>query len=164
MVIDPSALLAILQDEPERRAFNELIEAAGEQRQSTASLVELSIVAEARLGAEGIRDLNLFLATAGIELVAFDAVQARLAREGFRRFGKGRHPAAEKPGTDHGFLLLHWEKPGTETGDRQKPGTDHGFLLLHSQGGNRGRTTEYSNACLRCCVRRGRAKSGTRAK
>lgn len=93
MVIDPSALLAILQDEPERRTFNELIAAAPNRRLSTAGFVELSIVIEARYGAEGIRDLDLFLETAGVELVPFDARQARLAREGFRHFGKGRHPA-----------------------------------------------------------------------
>ncbi|WP_373508255.1 type II toxin-antitoxin system VapC family toxin [Thiocapsa sp.] len=106
MVIDPSALLAILQDEPERRAFNELIEAASQRRLSTASFVELSIVIEARLGAEGIRDLDLFLATAGIELVAFDMAQARLAREGFRRFGKGRHPAGLNLGDCFSYALV----------------------------------------------------------
>lgn len=105
MVIDPSALLAILQDEPERRTFNELIEAASQRRLSTASFVELSIVIEARQGAEGIRDLDLFLATAGIELVAFDAAQARLAREGFRRFGKGRHPASLNLGDCFSYAL-----------------------------------------------------------
>ena len=105
MVIDPSALLAILQDEPERRAFNELIEAASERRLSAASFVELSIVVEARLGAEGIRDLDLFLATAGIELVAFDVAQARVAREGFRRFGKGRHPAGLNLGDCFSYAL-----------------------------------------------------------
>ncbi|WP_295438315.1 type II toxin-antitoxin system VapC family toxin [uncultured Thiodictyon sp.] len=105
MVIDPSALLAVLQDEPERRAFNELIEAATRRRLSTASLVELSIVIEARQGAEGIRDLDLFLATAAIELVPFDAVQARLAREGFRRFGKGRHPAGLNLGDCFSYAL-----------------------------------------------------------
>ena len=105
MVIDPSALLAILQDEPERRTFNELIEAASQRRLSTASFVELSIVIEARQGAEGIRDLDLSLATAGIELVAFDAAQARLAREGFRRFGKGRHPASLNLGDCFSYAL-----------------------------------------------------------
>jgi ribonuclease VapC len=105
MVIDPSALLAILQDEPERRALNELIEAASQRRLSTASFVELSIVIEARRGAEGIRDLDLFLATAGIELVAFDMAQARLAREGFRRFGKGRHPAGLNLGDCFSYAL-----------------------------------------------------------
>jgi ribonuclease VapC len=105
MVIDPSALLAILQDGPERRALNELIEAASQRRLSTASFVELSIVIEARRGAEGIRDLDLFLATAGIELVAFDMAQARLAREGFRRFGKGRHPAGLNLGDCFSYAL-----------------------------------------------------------
>jgi ribonuclease VapC len=105
MVIDPSALLAILQDVPERRALNELIEAASQRRLSTASFVELSIVIEARRGAEGIRDLDLFLATAGIELVAFDMAQARLAREGFRRFGKGRHPAGLNLGDCFSYAL-----------------------------------------------------------
>ncbi len=105
MVIDPSAVVAILQDEPERRAFNELIETATHRCLSTASFVELSIVIEARRGAEGIRDLDLFLATAGIEFVAFDSTQARLAREGFRRFGKGRHPAGLNLGDCFSYAL-----------------------------------------------------------
>lgn len=105
MVIDPSALLAILQDEPERRAFNEAIEAASDRRLSTASFLELSIVMEARLGAEGIRNLDLFLATAGIELVAFDVDQARIAREALRRFGKGQHPAGLNLGDCFSYAL-----------------------------------------------------------
>jgi ribonuclease VapC len=105
MVIDPSALLAILQDEPERRAFNEPIEAATDRRLSTASFVELSIVMEARLGAEGIRNLDLFPATAGIALVALDVSQARIARKAFRRFGKGRHPAGLNLGDCSSFAL-----------------------------------------------------------
>lgn len=105
MVIDPSALLAVLQDEPERRAFNEAIEAATDRWLSAASFVELSIVMEARLGAEGIRNLDLFLATAGIELVAFDVSQARIGREAFRRFGKGRHPAGLNLGDCFSYAL-----------------------------------------------------------
>ncbi|MGE5155355.1 MAG: type II toxin-antitoxin system VapC family toxin [Bdellovibrio bacteriovorus] len=105
MVIDPSALVAILQDEPERRAFNELIENSPNRRLSTPSLVELSIVVEARHGAEGIRDLDLFIATAEIELVPFDAAQARIAREAFRRFGKGRHPAGLNLGDCFSYAL-----------------------------------------------------------
>lgn len=46
-----------------------------------------------RVGTEGIRDLDLCLATARIDLVPFGANQARLAREAFRRFGKGDQPA-----------------------------------------------------------------------
>lgn len=105
MVIDPSALLAILQDEPERRAFNESIEAAPHCWLSTAGFVEVSIVIEARYGAEGIRDLDLFLATADIELVPVDVGQARLAREAFRRFGKDRHPAGLNFGDCFSYAL-----------------------------------------------------------
>ena len=93
MVIDTSALLAILQDEPERRAFNEAIEAAETRALSTATFVETSIVIESRYGAEGLRDLDLLIAKANIDLIAVDAEQAHGARHAFSRFGKGRHPA-----------------------------------------------------------------------
>ena len=66
MVIDTSAVLAILQDEPERTAFNARIAAADTRLLSAASLVELSIVLEARFGADGQGDLDLFLGTAEI--------------------------------------------------------------------------------------------------
>ena len=93
MVIDTSALLAILLDEPERRTFNESIEAAASRVMSAATFVEISIVIESRFGAEGLRDLDLFLERAGIELVAVDTEHAYVARRAFSRFGKGRHPA-----------------------------------------------------------------------
>ena len=59
MVIDSSALLAIFLDEPERRTFNEAIEAAETRVMSAATFVEISIAIESRFGAEGLRDLNL---------------------------------------------------------------------------------------------------------
>jgi ribonuclease VapC len=93
VVIDTSALLAILQDEPERRAFNEAIEAAESRLMSTATFVEASIVIEARFGADGLRSLDLYLRKAAIELVEVDAEQALLAREAFSQYGCGRHPA-----------------------------------------------------------------------
>jgi ribonuclease VapC len=93
MVIDTSALLAILQDEPERRRFTEAIEAAEARSISAATFVETSIVIEARYGADGLRDLDALIATAAITLVSVDADQAQIARTAFSRFGKGRHPA-----------------------------------------------------------------------
>jgi ribonuclease VapC len=93
MVIDTSALLAILQDEPERRAFNEAIEAADHRAISTATLVETSIVIEARYGAEGLRDLDQLISRAQIEIVPVDIEQAHAARRAFSLYGKGRHPA-----------------------------------------------------------------------
>lgn len=82
MVIDSSAILAILQDEPERQSFNQTIAAASERHLSAASLVEIAIVVEARFGAQGQRNLDLFLATAAIDVVPFDRQQAELARMG----------------------------------------------------------------------------------
>lgn len=80
MVVDTSALLAVLCDEPERRPFNEAIEAAESVALSAASFVETSIILETRFGAEGIRDLDYFLSLAGIEIREVDAEQAYVAR------------------------------------------------------------------------------------
>ena len=93
MVIDTSAVLAILQREPELRRFVEAIEAADSTRMSVASFVESSIVIESRYGAEGLRDLDRFISRARIELIPVDTEQGQLARSAFSRFGKGRHRA-----------------------------------------------------------------------
>ena len=93
MVIDTSALLAILLDELERRGYNELIEVSGKRLLSAASLVEAGMVLEVRGGEAAGRELDLFLHRAKFEVVPLDADQAEIARAAFRRYGKGRHPA-----------------------------------------------------------------------
>ena len=105
MVIDTSALLAVLQDEPERRRFNESIELADSRLMSAATFVEVSIVTESRFGAEGLRDLDRFVERADIELVPVDVAQARVAREAFSRFGKGRHAAGLNFGDCFAYAL-----------------------------------------------------------
>ena len=105
MVVDTSALLAILQDEPERRSFNEALESADSRLMSVATLVEISIIIESRYGAEGLRDLDLLIERAGIELVSVDVEQARAARSAYSRFGKGRHPAALNFGDCFSYAL-----------------------------------------------------------
>lgn len=105
MVIDTSALLAILQDEPERRAFNEAIEAADTRAMSMANFVETSIVIESRYGAEGIRDLDLFIERAAIDLVEVTLAQGHAARRAFARYGKGRHPAGLNFGDCFAYAL-----------------------------------------------------------
>jgi ribonuclease VapC len=105
MVIDTSALLAILQDEPERRAFNEAIESAGARAVSIANFVETSIVMEVRHGAEGVRDLDLLIERGGIELVEVSVDQGRAARRTFQRYGKGRHPAGLNFGDCFAYAL-----------------------------------------------------------
>ena len=105
MVLDTSAILAILQDEPERRKFNEAIEAAESRSLSTASFVECSMILESRYGADGIRDLDLFIAKAQVSLVPVDEEQADLARRAFRKYGKGRHPAGLNFGDCFSYAL-----------------------------------------------------------
>ena len=105
MVVDTSALVAILDGEPERRTFIEAIEAADSRHMSVATFVEISVVIEARYGAEGVRDLDRFMSRAGIELVAVDAEQGQIARGAFSRFGKGRHRAALNYGDCFAYAL-----------------------------------------------------------
>ena len=105
MVIDTSALVAILQREADRRRFIEAIEAADVRLMSAATLVEISIVIEARYGAEGLRDLDHFIGRAGIELVPVDAEHSSAARVGLGRFGKGRHRAGLNFGDCFSYAL-----------------------------------------------------------
>jgi len=105
MVLDTSAVMAILQNEPERRRFNEAIEAAETRSLSTASFVECSMIVESRYGADGVRDLDLFIAKAQVSLVSVDEDQANLARRAFQKFGKERHPAGLKFGDCFSYAL-----------------------------------------------------------
>ncbi|MDE0371990.1 MAG: type II toxin-antitoxin system VapC family toxin [Rhodospirillales bacterium] len=105
MVIDTSALVAILQDEPERGAFNEAIEAADRRSMSVVSFVEASTILETRFGPDGVRALDLVIAKADIELVPVDAEQAHAARTAFRAYGKRRHPAGLNLGDCFAYAL-----------------------------------------------------------
>jgi len=60
---------------------------------------------ETRFGSQGQRNLDLFLATAAIDVVPFDRQQAELARAAFQRFGKGRHPAGLNLGDCYAYAL-----------------------------------------------------------
>ena len=105
MVLDTSAILAILFDEAERRSFTEAIEAAEQRLLSAANFVEISMIVESRLGAEGVRALDRLLSTAGVEVATVDLAQAAAAREAFRQFGKGRHAAALNFGDCFAYAL-----------------------------------------------------------
>lgn len=93
MVIDTSALLAILFDEPERPTFTRTIAGAGRCLLSVATHLEASIVIEARLGPAGTQELGFLLDRAAVEFVPVDADQVHQALHGWRLYGKGRHPA-----------------------------------------------------------------------
>ena len=105
MVIDTSAVIAILQDEPERKAFIQAIDAADTRAMSVASFVEASMVVDERYGPDGVRDFDLLIAKARIDLVAVDADQAHVARAAFRTYGKRRHPAGLNFGDCFAYAL-----------------------------------------------------------
>ena len=94
MVIDTSVIVAILRREPERQRFLKWILSDSSRVMSAVTALESMLVMEGRHGPEGGTNLELFLYTAGIEVVPFDRRQAEAARQAWRRFGKGNHSAA----------------------------------------------------------------------
>ncbi|MBV6488028.1 MAG: Ribonuclease VapC28 [Pseudorhodoplanes sp.] len=94
MVIDTSALIAILRGEPEEAAFLRAILAAPRRMISAMTKLEASTVAVGAGDPAGADDLDELLAELQVTVVPFDDCQADVAREAFVRFGRGRHPAA----------------------------------------------------------------------
>ena len=105
MVIDSSAIVAVLLYEPPAPRIVRAIEAGSPRLLSAANLLEVSMVIETRKGEAGGRELDLLLYRAGIEVVAVDQDQAEIARVAWRRFGKGRHPAALNYGDCFAYAL-----------------------------------------------------------
>src|SRR5262245_2227407 len=93
MVLDTSALLALLLYESEAEAFRTAVEEDTTRIVSAATLLETAVVIEARKGDAGGRELDLLIHKASIEIVAVDAGHVTEARRAYRRFGKGRHAA-----------------------------------------------------------------------
>lgn len=105
MVLDTSALVAVLFDEPERKELVAAIAAARRRLISAVTLVEASIVVESRRGEIAGRELDLLLHRATVQTVAVDEEQAQIARAAWRRFGKGRHPAGLNFGDVFAYAL-----------------------------------------------------------
>src|SRR3954451_337951 len=93
MVIDSSALIAILLGEPDRERFKRAISAADVRLVSPVTKLGTSLVAIARLGREGAAELDAVLRDLAATIVSFDDHQAEIARDAFDRYGKGRHRA-----------------------------------------------------------------------
>jgi ribonuclease VapC len=89
MIIDTSAVVAILSGEPDAPAFAKAIQDAAERRMSAATLVELAAVVERTRDPVASRLLDDFLARMSIEIVPVTADQAQLARRAYWDFGKG---------------------------------------------------------------------------
>jgi len=93
MVIDTSAIVAILFGESEATRLEGAIADDPVRLLSAANLLETALVVEGRLGEAGGRELDLLLHVAGLEVVSVTQAQVEIARRAFRRYGKGRHPA-----------------------------------------------------------------------
>ena len=105
MVIDTSALIAVLQREPEAPALESVMEKTPIRRLSAATLVETGIVLQARYGDHGEREIDLLVQRARIDVIPVTIEQADLARSAYRRFGKGRHPAGLNFGDCFAYAL-----------------------------------------------------------
>ncbi len=104
-MIDSSALIAILQDEPERPVFVRKLAQDPVRLISAANWLETAIVIDDRFGEAGARDLKLLLIEAAVEIVPVTAAQAELARAAYRRFGRGNHPAKLNYGDCFAYAL-----------------------------------------------------------
>src|SRR6476659_8960608 len=93
MVLDTSALMALLLDEPEAEEFRAAVEEDPTRLVSAATLLETALVIEARKGEPGGRELDVLIHKAEIVVVAVDAEHVSEARRAYRRFGRGRHAA-----------------------------------------------------------------------
>jgi ribonuclease VapC len=93
VIIDTSALVAILDQELEAERIVRTLASAPERILSAANLVEVGIVMQARRGDDGARDLDLLLAKLRVDIAVVTANQADIARKAFRRYGRGRHAA-----------------------------------------------------------------------
>ena len=93
LVVDTSAAVAVILGEPGGGEIAAHLESALTRMMPAAIRVELDIVIEARLGPAGQDVIDRFLRDAKIDIVSVDADLAARAMSGWRRYGKGRHPA-----------------------------------------------------------------------
>ena len=92
MVIDSSAIIAILRLEPELEKFAKAISSDPVRLLSAATMVEIGILLIARSDSAYL-EFEQLVAEIEIEIVPVDEQQSRIALDAFRRYGKGRHPA-----------------------------------------------------------------------
>ena len=104
MIVDTSAILAVLFDETDAERFATVI-AEARCRMSMASFLEAALVVEGRAGLAGGHELDLFIERAAIELVPVSVEHAQAARRAWQRFGKGNHPAGLNFGDCFAYAL-----------------------------------------------------------
>lgn len=105
MIVDSSAILAVLFAERDAAVYARAIGAAETCRISAATFVEVAVVVDAQTKSTGGRQLDAFLRRAGITIESVTEEQAHLARQAYADFGKGRHPAGLNFGDCFAYAL-----------------------------------------------------------
>ena len=105
MIVDSSALLAVLNREADAGRYEAALLAAPPCRMSVANVLEAAIAVESRGGAAAGREFDAFLEQAGIQATPVDTEQLASAHRAWRRFGKGRHPAGLNFGDCFAYAL-----------------------------------------------------------
>lgn len=93
MIVDSSALVAIMNNEPEAFAFNRTIHRSNGAAIAAPTYLETSMVLSGRRGPDATEALDVYIAKSGLAILPFTPSHAKLATQAFLRFGKGRHPA-----------------------------------------------------------------------
>ena len=105
MVVDTSAIIAIIFQEDEADTFQRMIQGHPTPVMSAASYAEAGVVVMQRLSPAALADLNILLDGAGVEIIPVTPEHARLAITAYERFGKGRHPASLNYGDCFSYAL-----------------------------------------------------------
>ena len=105
MIIDTSAILAILFGEPDAGRYENAIAGVWPRRMSSVALLEAAMVVESRGGARAGAELDALLEKAEIELAPVTPEHAATARRAWRRFGRGNHPAGLNFGDCFAYAL-----------------------------------------------------------
>ena len=112
MVVDTSALIAILRDEPECDLFSIAIVDAPVARISSATLIEAGVVTLSRLGQDAVSDLDRLVQRFELKIEPLSKAEVGIARGAYMRFGKGRHPARLNFGDTFSYALaMHLKEP-----------------------------------------------------
>lgn len=113
MVLDSSALISILLQEPEREHFLIKIARASVCCVSAATVVETAIVILSRKSQLGVDEFSNFLQAFDVDVVPFDREQATIANQAYAKYGKGQnHPAHLNLGDCYSYALAkHLNQP-----------------------------------------------------
>ncbi len=108
MVVDTSALIAILLGEPKTESFVRALADDPKKIISAFNALESAIVIEAKKGEAGSRELDLLLHRARIEIIALNGDQVEIALTAWRNYGKGNHPAGLNIGDCCAYALAKY--------------------------------------------------------